>query len=87
MLMGSFVCTLTDPLAQILRLYVPESVVTASHPGDIFVHRNIANQVHPDDDSVLSVLTYAVAAAGIEHSSMPPFHTNKDVYITHTFRD
>lgn len=46
---------------------VPESVVTASRPGDIFVHRNIANQVHPDDDSVLSVITYAVGPIGIEH--------------------
>ncbi|KAI0301481.1 carbonic anhydrase [Russula brevipes] len=46
---------------------VPESVVTASRPGDIFVHRNIANQVHPDDDSVLSVITYAVAVVGVEH--------------------
>ncbi|KAG1733511.1 carbonic anhydrase [Suillus lakei] len=39
---------------------VPESVITASKPGDIFVHRNIANQFHLHDDSVLSVLTYAV---------------------------
>ncbi|KAI0294725.1 carbonic anhydrase [Multifurca ochricompacta] len=46
---------------------VPESVLTASRPGDIFVHRNIANQIHPDDDSVLSVITYAVEVVGIEH--------------------
>jgi len=46
---------------------VPESVITASRPGDIFVHRNIANQVHPDDDSVLSVITYATAVVGVEH--------------------
>jgi len=46
---------------------VPESVVTASRPGDIFVHRNIANQVHPDDDSVLSVITYAIGPVGVEH--------------------
>ncbi|KAI0769280.1 carbonic anhydrase [Trametes elegans] len=46
---------------------VPESVVTASKPGDIFVHRNIANQFHPDDDSALSVLTYAVAHVGVTH--------------------
>jgi hypothetical protein len=53
---------------------VPESVVTASRPGDIFVHRNIANQVHPDDDSVLSVIAFAVAAVGIEYSA-PHFST------------
>jgi len=46
---------------------VPESVVTASRPGDIFVHRNIANQVHPDDDSVLSVISFAVAELQVEH--------------------
>lgn len=46
---------------------VPESVVTASKPGDIFVHRNIANQFHPDDDSALSVLTYAVHELGVQH--------------------
>ncbi|KAL4244183.1 Carbonic anhydrase [Abortiporus biennis] len=46
---------------------VPESVVTASKPGDIFVHRNIANQVHPEDFNLLSVLTYAVLHLGVEH--------------------
>ena len=29
-------------------------------PGDIFVHRNIANCVHPDDVSSASVVEYAV---------------------------
>ncbi|THH28308.1 hypothetical protein EUX98_g5872 [Antrodiella citrinella] len=46
---------------------VPESVVVACKPGDIFVHRNIANQFHPKDDNVLSVLTYAVEALNIDH--------------------
>ncbi|KAI0673263.1 carbonic anhydrase [Trametes maxima] len=54
---------------------VPESVVTASKPGDIFVHRNIANQFHPDDDSALSVLTYAVAHVGVQHVILVG-HTN-----------
>ncbi|KAF8263460.1 carbonic anhydrase [Lactarius quietus] len=39
---------------------VPESVVTASPPGYIFVHRNIANQIHPKDENALAVITYAV---------------------------
>jgi carbonic anhydrase len=46
---------------------VPESVITAAKPGDIFVHRNIANQFHPEDDSALSVLAYAVDFLGVEH--------------------
>jgi len=46
---------------------VPESVLTGAKPGDIFVHRNIANQFHLDDDSALSVLTYAVNVLGVEH--------------------
>jgi len=46
---------------------VPESVVLAAKPGDLFVHRNIANQFHPNDDSALSVLTYAVEFLGVEH--------------------
>ncbi|TFK76343.1 carbonic anhydrase [Pluteus cervinus] len=46
---------------------VPESVITGSRPGDLFVHRNIANQFHPEDDSVLAVLKYAVDHLGVEH--------------------
>jgi len=46
---------------------VPESVVTASRPGDIFVHRNIANQFHAHDTSALSVLQYAVEHLYVEH--------------------
>ncbi|KAH9019237.1 carbonic anhydrase [Lactarius hengduanensis] len=46
---------------------VPESVITASRPGDIFVHRNIANQIHPSDDSALAAITYAVAHVHVEH--------------------
>ncbi|KAJ3571062.1 hypothetical protein NP233_g4004 [Leucocoprinus birnbaumii] len=45
----------------------PESVITASKPGDIFVHRNIANQFHSDDTSVLAVLDYAVNFLGVKH--------------------
>jgi len=46
---------------------VPESVIVAANPGDIFVHRNIANQFHLNDDSALSVLAYAVGSVGVEH--------------------
>ncbi|KDR81755.1 hypothetical protein GALMADRAFT_59568 [Galerina marginata CBS 339.88] len=46
---------------------VPESVVTGSKPGDIFVHRNIANQFHVDDGNALAVLRYAVEHLNVEH--------------------
>ncbi|KAH9017343.1 carbonic anhydrase, partial [Lactarius deliciosus] len=46
---------------------VPESVITASRPGDIFVHRNIANQIHPSDDNALTVIAYAIAHVHVEH--------------------
>lgn len=48
---------------------VPESVVARCKPGDIFVHRNIANQFNETDDSANSVLTYGVEALGVEHST------------------
>ncbi|EJD04756.1 carbonic anhydrase [Fomitiporia mediterranea MF3/22] len=46
---------------------VPESVIMACKPGEIFVHRNIANQFHLDDDSAQAVLAYAVNHLGVEH--------------------
>lgn len=39
---------------------VPETTVCECKPGDIFVHRNIANCVHKDDINVASVVEYAV---------------------------
>ncbi|KAG2119407.1 carbonic anhydrase [Suillus clintonianus] len=46
---------------------VPASVVTASMPGTIFAHTNIANQFHIFDDNAHSVLGYAVKEVGVEH--------------------
>ncbi|KAI0311020.1 carbonic anhydrase 1 [Amylostereum chailletii] len=46
---------------------VPPSVVTASMPGEIFVHRNIANQFPTEDDNAHSVLDYAVHHLGVQH--------------------
>ncbi|KAF8719103.1 hypothetical protein AX14_011438 [Amanita brunnescens Koide BX004] len=46
---------------------VPPSVVTSSRPGDIFVHRNIANQLPLEDNNALSVLEYAVRHLGVQH--------------------
>lgn len=46
---------------------VPESVVTESLPGTLAVHRNIANLVHADDSSLLSVLAFAVLNVNVKH--------------------
>lgn len=36
-------------------------------PGDLFVHRNIANIVSSGDLSVLSVVQFAVEVLGVNH--------------------
>jgi len=46
---------------------VPANEVTGTEPGEIFVHRNIANLVIEDDLNVLCVLEYAVAHLKVEH--------------------
>lgn len=46
---------------------VPESEITGSTPGSIFVHRNIANLVVHTDTNFLSVLQYAVDALKVPH--------------------
>jgi carbonic anhydrase len=46
---------------------VPANQITGTQPGDIFVHRNIANMVIHTDMSMLSVLDYSVNVLGIQH--------------------
>ncbi|WP_175950841.1 carbonic anhydrase [Burkholderia sp. BCC0405] len=46
---------------------VPAEAITHSAPGDLFVHRNIANLFHPDDDNSASVLEYAVRVLEVDH--------------------
>ncbi|MCF2442510.1 carbonate dehydratase [Dyadobacter sp. CY345] len=46
---------------------VPANEITGTFPGDIFVHRNIANMVIHTDISMLSVLDYAVNVLNVKH--------------------
>jgi carbonic anhydrase len=46
---------------------VPANEITGTQPGDIFVHRNIANMVIHTDISMLSVLDYSVNVLGVKH--------------------
>ena len=46
---------------------VPPDRITGTHPGDMFVHRNIANLVVQTDMNLLSVLQYAVEVLEVEH--------------------
>lgn len=46
---------------------VPPSEITNTDPGEMFVHRNIANLVVHSDLNFLSVLQYAVEALKVRH--------------------
>ena len=46
---------------------VPAETVVNAKPGEIFVHRNIANQVITTDFNCLSVLQYAISVLQVEH--------------------
>lgn len=46
---------------------VPPNEITKTNPGEIFIHRNIANQVNHSDLNCMSVIQYAVENLGINH--------------------
>ncbi|MDI1323514.1 MAG: carbonic anhydrase [Algoriphagus sp.] len=46
---------------------VPANEITGTDPGEVFVHRNIANMVVHTDLNLLSVLQYAVDVLKVEH--------------------
>jgi carbonic anhydrase len=46
---------------------VPAETVTGCQPGDLFVHRNVANLVIHTDINLLTVLNYAVEQLKVKH--------------------
>jgi carbonic anhydrase len=46
---------------------VPANEIVGLAPGELFVHRNVANIVRPDDRNCLSVVQYAVDALRISN--------------------
>lgn len=46
---------------------VPANMITGTQPGEIFVHRNIANLVIHTDVNLLSVLEFAVVHLSVKH--------------------
>ena len=66
----------TDLLKQQSPLYmwigcsdsrVPANQITGLEPGEVFVHRNVANVVVPTDLNCLSSIQYAVDMLTVEH--------------------
>lgn len=46
---------------------VPANEIVGMLPGELFVHRNVANLVYLDDPNCLSVIQYAVDALKVKH--------------------
>ncbi len=46
---------------------VPAEDITGTEPGELFVHRNIANQIIHTDFNMLSVLQYAIEVLKVKH--------------------
>lgn len=46
---------------------IPPNEISVTSAGELFIHRNIANLIVPDDTNVLSVLQYAVHVLEVPH--------------------
>jgi carbonic anhydrase len=53
---------------------VPANEITGLDPGDVFVHRNVANVVVPTDLNCLSTIQFAVDQLHIEHLMVVGHH-------------
>lgn len=45
----------------------PLNVITQTEPGELFIHRNVANMVGPDDLNVQAVLDFAIGSLEVRH--------------------
>jgi len=46
---------------------VPANQIVDCEPGELFVHRNVANLIDESDTNGMSVLQYAVGSLGVDH--------------------
>jgi carbonic anhydrase len=46
---------------------ISSEAITGTKPGEVLMHRNIANQVHPNDLNTLAILEYAVEVLDVRH--------------------
>ncbi len=46
---------------------VPANEIVGLAPGELFVHRNVANIVEPGDPNCMGVLQYAIETLGVRH--------------------
>ena len=46
---------------------VPANVITGLEPGEVFVHRNVANLVHSGDLNLIAVLQFSIDVLKVKH--------------------